>query len=153
MLILNYENNETLIAETYDGNLQEAVYEYLTNIEAERIRFKRHDIIELNENNVFDYFEGFVGDKFISSENLAHPLTSEELLLNVIIISVFRRFSKNRELIKKETIRKANNELILDIITRYSMIQISTLSSDKKEKHAMIEQIRKFTFDYKKDYI
>ncbi len=47
MLSFNYKNKEDFIEEIYNGNFQDAIYEYLKDKEAELIYFKKrmHHVI------------------------------------------------------------------------------------------------------------
>lgn len=158
MLSFDYRNNEELIEEIYNGNLQNAIYEYLKDKEAEMIYFKKtksscYNEDEVTENNIFDYFECCIGNRTMYSKNLANPSSPEEHLINIIIQSVFKRFNKNKDQIQEAAKRKMNDEIIVDSMVKCSIqYVVSSEELDKENQQKMIENIKDFQIRYTKDY-
>lgn len=158
MLSFNYKNKEDFIEEIYNGNFQDAIYEYLRDKEAELIYFKKtnascYNNDDVTEKNIFDYFECTIGNRIMYSKNLANPSSPEEHLINIIIQSVFKRFNKFKDQIQEAAKRKMNDEIVVDTMVKCSIRYV--VSSEKlnfKEQQKIIENVKDFQSRYTRNY-
>src|SRR5699024_7533427 len=144
--------------EIYNGNFQDAIYEYLKDKEAELIYFKKtnascYNNDDVTEKNIFDYFECTIGNSIMYSKNLANSSSLEEHLINIIIHYLFKRFNKFKDQIQEAAKRKMNDEIVVDTIDKCSIrYVVSSKKLNFKEQQKIIENVKDFQSRYTRNY-